>query len=217
MTIQQLIHSPRLPMYVQTFQALLQEEQKKRERFYQEMSEGQKVEFINGEVVMQSPAKLRHTTAVRNLSTLLDIYITRHNMGYVGQEKVLISLTRNDYEPDICFFGLKKARTFSPDQVRFPAPDLVVEVLSPSTEENDRGIKFVDYAAHGVTEYWIVDPEAEMIEQYVLTDESYHLHVKTDTGTVRSVAVKGFAIPVRAVFDEASKLAAVQAILGAGA
>ncbi len=217
MTIQQLLDSPILPLYVRAFEALLREEQKKRERFYEEMYEGQKVEFINGEVIIQSPAKLRHTKAVGNLSTLLDIYTTRHNMGYVGQEKMLISLIRNDYAPDICYFGPEKAQTFSPDQMKFPAPDLIVEVLSPSTEENDRGIKFVDYADHGVAEYWIVDPKEEMIEQYVLAGESYRLHVKINSGTVRSVAVKGLSIPVRAVFDEAVKLATVQAILDADA
>jgi Uma2 family endonuclease len=215
MAVQQLIRSPSLPMYVQTFQALLREEQKKRERFYAEMSEGQKVEFINGEVLMQSPAKLRDITASGNLLILLDLYVSKHNLGYVGHEKMLVTLTRNDYEPDICYFGLEKAQGFTLDQMKFPAPDLVVEVLSPSTEENDRGIKFVDYAAHGVAEYWIVDPKEEMIEQYVLADESYRLRIKTDTGIVRSVAIKGFAIPVRAVFDETARLAAIQAILDA--
>jgi len=177
------------------------------------MSEDQKVEFINGEIVMQSPAKLRHTIASQNLFTLLSLYVSKHHLGYVGHEKMLITLTRNDYEPDICYFGPEKARAFAPDQMKFPAPDLIVEILSPSTEANDRGVKFLDYAAHGVVEYWIVDPDAEMIEQYTLRDKDYHLHVKTDTGTVRSTAIEGFAVPVRAVFDEAQKIAAVRDIL----
>ncbi len=211
--IQQLIHSPSLPAYVQHFQSLLQTEREKRERFYEEMSENQKVEFINGEIVVQSPAKLRHTTASQNLLILLDTYVQKHGLGYVGHEKMLIALTRNDYEPDICYFGPEKAGAFAPDQMKFPAPDLIVEILSPSTEVNDRGIKFVDYAAHGVTEYWIVDPDAEMIEQYTLKGDTYQLHVKTDTGTARSIAIEGFAVPVRAVFDETKKLAAVRDIL----
>ncbi len=215
MTIQQLLRSPSLPVYVQRFQSLLQAEREKRERFYEEMSEQQKVEFINGEVVVQSPAKWRHTVASQNLFTLLSLYVSEHSLGFVGQEKVLVTLTRNDYEPDVCYFGTEKAQTFTPDQMKFPAPDFVVEVLSPSTEANDRGVKFVDYAAHGVTEYWIVDPDAEMIEQYVLEGEAYQLRVKMDTGTLRSIAVEGFTIPVRAVFDEAEKLAAVREILAA--
>jgi Uma2 family endonuclease len=66
-----------------------------------------------------------------------------------------------------------------------------------------------------LSEYWIVDPDAEMIEQYTLEGETYQLHVKTNTGTVRSVAVEGFSVPVRAVLDEGEKLSAVREILSA--
>jgi Uma2 family endonuclease len=211
--VQQLTRSPRLPVYVQRFQSLLQAECEARERFYEEMSELQKVEFINGEIVMQSPVKWRHTVASQNLFMLLSLYVSKHHLGYVGHEKVLVTLTRNDYEPDICYFGPEKARTFTPNQMKFPAPDFVAEVLSPSTEANDRGIKLLDYAAHGVAEYWIVDPDVEVIEQYTLKGETYQLRIKTDTGTVRSITVEGFAVSVRAVFDEAEKIAAVHEIL----
>ncbi len=211
--IQHLTRSPKLPVYIRQLQSLLQTERKKRERFYEEMSEQHKVEFINGEIVMQSPAKLRHTITSKNLLMLLDAYVQRHGLGFVGHEKMLITLTRNDYEPDICYFGPEKAGIFAPDQMKFPAPDLIVEILSPSTEANDRGIKFVDYAAHGVAEYWIVDPDAEMIEQYTLKGDTYQLHVKTNTGAVDSISIEGLSIPVRAIFDETAKLAAVQDIL----
>ena len=62
-----------------------------------------------------------------------------------------------------------------------------------------------------------MDPGEGMIEQYVLAGESYRLHVKINSGTVRSVAVEGFAVPVRAVFDEDVRLAAVRAISDADA
>lgn len=212
--MQHLIRSPRLPAHVQELQSLLREERARRERFYKEMSEEQKVEFINGEVIVQSPAKWRHTTAVRNLLILLGAYVSKHSLGCVGQEKVLITLTRNDYEPDIVYFGPGKSQALTPDQMKFPAPDLVIEALSPSTEENDRGIKFLDYAGHGVAEYWIVDPQTEMIEQYVLEDEAYQLRVKTDSGVIQSIAIENLVIPARAVFDETEMLAALQAILG---
>jgi Uma2 family endonuclease len=127
---------------------------------------------------------------------------------------MMISLTRNDYEPDVCFFSQAKAQHFVADQMRFPAPDFVVEVLSDSTEENDRGIKFDDYAAHGVVEYWIVDPGAETLEQYALqANGRYELSIKAMTGEVRSSAVPGFTIPVRAIFDEQEQRAALRAIV----
>jgi Uma2 family endonuclease len=90
-----------------------------------------------------------------------------------------------------------------------------VEALSPSTEERDRGIKFEDYAAHGVGEYWLVDPENEIVEQYRLVDETYELVMKSKTGEIESAVVDGFVIPVRAVFDDDSHRAALQAIVNA--
>lgn len=76
-----------------------------------------------------------------------------------------------------------------------------------------RGVKFEDYAAHGVSEYWLVDPEAETIEQYVLAEGGYELAVKVKTGTVASVVVPGFEIPVRAVSNDKEHLAVLQTIL----
>lgn len=198
---QQLIRSPQLPYYVQQFEALLQQERDKRRQFYEHVSEQEKAEFINGEIVIHSPAKLRHILASKNLFALLDAHVRQHNLGLVGYEKMLISLTRNDYEPDICYFGPGKAQAFTLDQMQFPAPDMVIEVLSPSTEAVDRGIKFEDYAAHGVAEYWIVDPEHEVLEQYALQSDRYELLTKVKIGAVQSVVVQGFEVSVQDIFE----------------
>jgi Uma2 family endonuclease len=197
---QQLIRSPKLPLYVQRFQSLLRAERDRREQFYEQVSEQQKAEFINGEIVIHSPAKLRHIIASKNLFALLDAFVRQNDLGFVGHEKMLITLTRNDYEPDICYFTSTKAQAFTLDQMKFPAPDLVAEVLSPSTEDIDRGIKFEDYAAHGVTEYWMVDPRQEFVEQYVLDNDQYDLLAKVRIGMVQSVVVTGFEVSVRAIF-----------------
>ncbi len=211
--IEQLMRSPRLPQVAQQLQAILQAEQQKRQRFYDEMTEEQQAEFSNGEIVVQTPVKWRHSQASQNLFALLQAYVQRRALGYVGHEKLLISLTRNDYEPDICFFGQAKASTFVPDQTRFPAPDMVVEVLSDSTEAIERGVKFEDYALHGVAEYWLVAPDQETVEQHVIARGSYELSVKVRSGTIQSVVVEGFEIPVRAIFDPSEQLATLQALL----
>ncbi len=151
--LEQMVASPALPRYVDTLQALLTDERARRERFYEEMTEQQKVEFINGEVFMHSPAKIRHTEVVGHLILLLGTYVARKDLGWVGFEKCLICLTRNDYEPDVLFYGREKAAMLQPDQMKLPPPDFVVEVLSPSTERHDRNVKFEDYGAHGITEY----------------------------------------------------------------
>lgn len=211
--LQQLLCSPRLPDAMRRLQAIARAEAKKRRYFYDVITEQQKAEFINGEIIVHSPVKLCHAVASENLFTLLKMFVRRHNLGSVFHEKILIVLTRNDYEPDICFFRTDKAASFTPAQSKFPAPDLAVEVLSESTVLIDRGIKFEDYAAHGVGEYWIVDPVAETIEQYLLHEGVYRLAVKVKTGTIASAVVPGFEIPVRAAFDGPEQLAALQAIL----
>ena len=154
---------------------------------------------------MQTPAKQRHTVASMNLSSLLDTYVELHKLGFVGAETVLISLIRNDYLPDVCFFATDKAQNFLPDQVQYPAPDLIVEVLSPGTASIDRGIKFEEYAANGVQEYWLVDPIQQTVEQYLLRDEAYELLLKIKVGEISSEVVKGFTIPIAAIFDRKVK------------
>jgi Uma2 family endonuclease len=85
--------------------------------------------------------------------------------------------------------------------MHFPAPDLVVEILSDSTEKNDRNIKFRDYASHGVKEYWIIDPNKNSLEQYLNTDNEFQLaHTFTD-GTLKTETVKGFRLDVRTIFE----------------
>jgi Uma2 family endonuclease len=211
--LEQLLNSPRLPTMVQRLHDLLDDEAQRRADFIDTVLESEKAEFINGEKIVHSPVKFKHTTAAGNLLILLKAYVNANQLGWVGFEKVMISLTRNDYEPDICFFGAGAAAAFHPDQIRFPAPDLVVEVLSASTAAIDRGVKFEDYAAHGVREYWIIDPDIETVEQYRLTGERYELAIKAQTGELRSHAVPGFVIPVRAIFDEPLNQATLRQLL----
>lgn len=113
-------------------------------------------------------------------------------------------LTRNDFEPDIAYFGESKVRSIHSETDKFPVPDFVVEVLSDCSAARDRGVKFDDYAAHGVSEYWIIDPAKELLEQYVLDSSgNYQLKFSGADGEVASAVVEGFRIPVRAIFDAA--------------
>jgi Uma2 family endonuclease len=151
--IQELLASPELPNAVDRLSMVLESERKRRERFYDEITPETKAEFINGEVIVHSPVSLNHLNATKNLMLLLDAYVRSKSLGEVFPEKALIALTRNDYEPDITYFSSAKAAGFRGKQMKFPAPDLAVEVLSQSTEHRARGIKFQDYGAHGVGEY----------------------------------------------------------------
>ncbi len=211
----QLLRSPRLPIVAEQLDALLADEAQRRAHFIDTVLESDKSEFINGEPIVHSPVKFQHNVVTKRLLVLLDTYVTMGGLGYVGYEKLMVSLTRNDYEPDICYFNAAKAAAFQPDQMRFPAPDFIVEVLSASTEANDRGVKFDDYAAHGVAEYWLIDPDTQTVEQYRLRAEVYELAIKAQSGELHSFAVPGFTIPVRAIFDDATNQATLRHLLAA--
>ena len=211
--LEQLMESPTLPEMVDELQTRLARERARREKFYEEMAEGQKTEFINGEVIMHSPAKLQHLRVKDNLHSLLQTHVRVARLGLVVGEKALCVFPRNDYEPDICFFGVEKAASLQPRQLKFPPPDFIAEVLSELTEATDRGEKFLDYQAHGVGEYWLIDPEAESLEQYVIRDGQSRLAQKSGSGEAASVVVSGFVIPVRAVFDAQLNLAVLRELL----
>jgi Uma2 family endonuclease len=125
----------------------------------------------------------------------------------------LRAFTRNDYGPDICYWSLEKAKHFSGEMTVCPVPDFICEVLSPSTERRDRSLKFDDYAAHGVLEYWLVDPAKRTIEQFVLTDGKYDLIGRFTSGVINSRAIPGFQFQAEAAFDEDINLRAMGEIL----
>jgi Uma2 family endonuclease len=208
-----ILNSPSAPLVASRLIAALEEEKNKRHAFYKDIDDDMKIEFINGEIIVHSPVKKAHTDATGFLYQLLNVFVRIHQLGYVGYEKVMIALTRNDYEPDVVFFDNEKAVGFKKDQWKYPAPDFVVEILSESTSQRDRGVKFEDYAAHGIKEYWIIDPDAETIEQYFLEAEQYQLHLKLSEGTIHSKAVNGFYILVRAIFEEQANLMELKRIM----
>lgn len=212
----QILDTPQAPLILQKAQAILNDEQQKRQAFYEWLDEDKKAEFINGEVVVHSLALDRHNSAMLLLATLLNVYVNDRQLGCVRAEKALVELTRNSYEPDVCFFGLAKASRITDDQLYYPAPDFVTEVLSKSTEKNDRETKFADYAAHGIAEYWIIDPLRRTIEQHGIDDDTGEyalLGAFGIKGTISSHAITNFSIPVRAVFDAKANMMALRELL----
>jgi Uma2 family endonuclease len=81
----------------------------------------------------------------------------------------------NSFEPDLFWISPENAQCFLEENGRYwrGAPDLVVEILSPSTASDDRGVKFEVYQKHGVGEYWLVDPEAKFVEVHRLEGRKF--------------------------------------------
>lgn len=209
-----LLADPTLPEAVSQLTKVLRDEAQRRLRFYDEITPEMKAEFINGEVIMHSPATSQHTETRMCVTNLLNNFVRLHELGLVHDEKTLCTFQRNDYEPDVVFFGKKKALMIKPSTLQFPPPDFICEVLSSSTEKRDRGVKFSDYEAHGVAEYWIVDPKTKTLEQYVLgRSKRYELRLKSRSGEVESTAIKGLRLPIRAFFDAKANRATLRELL----
>jgi len=211
--LDRLLAAPNLPELIEEARRAWAREQKLRKKFYDEITPEHKWEFIQGEVVMHSPALDRHLVASQRIYDLFSAYARVHQAGIVRHEKAMTTFPRNDYEPDVMFFGTAKAALVGPETLKFPVPDLAVEVLSPSTEHRDRGVKFTDYALHGVGEYWIVDTVTESVEAHRIQGEAYPPAERQTEGMIESDVLPGFEMPVKAVFDEAENLEALKRIL----
>lgn len=211
--LEQVLRSPRLVEFTDAIVGTLAAERSARGSFRARAGDGFREEFINGEVVEQMSNKDWHTVTLDRLGVLIGTFVKLRRLGAVRREQALTAFPRNDYCPDLCFWTAAKAVGAEPDQFVYPPPDFVIEVLSPSTVHRDRGVKFEDYEAHGVREYWIVDPETTSIEQYVERSGAYQRVPAGADGVLRSEVIAGLELPVAAAFDDAVQMDALRAIL----
>ena len=82
------------------------------------------------------------------------------------------------------------------------APDMVIEILSPSTARNDRTLKFDIYRRSGVREYWIVDPDTKTVSVHVLKSGEYVTRAYTDADSVAVHVLEGCTINLADVFED---------------
>jgi Uma2 family endonuclease len=137
---------------------------------------------VSGNLNDQLRARIRKTGLGRVLYAPLDVHLGR---GTVVQPDLVVVLARNE-----AIIGPKKLTG---------APDLLVEVLSPSTKSRDRKGKLRRYERAGVREYWIVDPETHIVEQYVLRNGKYG--PPTVSGErIRLRILRGITIDLREVW-----------------
>jgi Uma2 family endonuclease len=132
-------------------------------------SEGStRYEIIDDELVVTPGPSTRHQRVVMRLASALHAFATARDLGEVLPGPVDVLFAEGDYfEPDIVFVAKERAHLIRDRGVEGP-PDLVVEILSPSTAGRDRGIKLERYRLFGVAAYWVVDPEACTIEVWDL-------------------------------------------------
>ena len=161
-------------------------------------------ELLDGELVMVPSPRTSHQQVAGELFIILQLYVRRTELGefFIAPFDVVLwdGDEANVVEPDLLFVSTARASIITEANVQ-GAPDLVVEVLSPSTEGRDKGRKRELYARHGVGEYWLVDPDARSIEVLRLGATGYETAGTYEPGqALASPTLEGLTIDVDEVF-----------------
>ncbi|HXV82107.1 MAG TPA: Uma2 family endonuclease [Candidatus Binatia bacterium] len=132
-------------------------------------------EILQGELTVTPAPSTKHQTTSGNLLVLLSLYIRERDLGKLFHAPIdLILESTSVLQPDLLFVS-KTRQSIITERAIEGAPDLVVEILSSTTSRTDRVTKARIYARHSVPVYWIVDPEREAIEIYLLEANGYRL------------------------------------------
>lgn len=130
-------------------------------------------QLLHGEYLMSPPPTDAHQKVVGKIFLTLTQFLTTGELRIAPTGVYLEE--ENFVEPDIFWVNPENTHCQLHPDGRYwhGAPDLVVEVLSPSTAAQDRGSKFDLYEKHGVREYWLADPEAQFVEVYTLVEQTF--------------------------------------------
>jgi Uma2 family endonuclease len=132
-------------------------------------------EILEGELTVTPAPGTKHQTASGNLFVLLAHYIKERDLGKLFHAPIdLILESTSVLQPDLLFVSKARQRIITEKAIE-GVPDLVIEILSPGTSRTDRLTKAQIYARYGVPVYWIVDPEQEVLEIYLLEANGYRL------------------------------------------
>jgi len=139
-------------------------------------NDGRRYEIIEGVLYVSNAPDIDHQFTVVKLVSQMDVFVTQNQLGYVltAPFEVHLSEKTRPVQPDVLF--IKAERWPAPGAKYFNgAPDLIVEVLSPSTRRVDQSIKFRAYEKAEVAEYWIIDPKTRLVQLYRIDNQEYVL------------------------------------------
>jgi Uma2 family endonuclease len=170
---------------------------------YMTTPDDKRYQLLDGELILAPSPTDKHQAVVGELFVALHQFITQNNLGRVRVSPYDVVLSNYDVaQPDILFVSNERSDIIVGPNIR-GAPDLVVEILSPSTSRYDRGYKRALYSRHGVREYWLVDPDNETVEVLAESNEGLTLVATYHKGaTLTSPLLEGLAIDLEQIFAQ---------------
>ena len=160
-------------------------------------------QLLDGEMILAPSPTQRHQAIGAQLFVALRQFVNDNGLGRVWFAPLDVILSEFDVaQPDILFVSNARSEIVTEANIQ-GAPDLVVEIFSPSTEEIDRGYKRVLYGRHGVQEYWLVNPDAETVEVITMGPEGLDPQASYRRGeTLSSLLLQGLSIDLDLIFRE---------------
>jgi Uma2 family endonuclease len=159
-------------------------------------------ELINGEIVKKSAPTPLHQEISFLLSLHFGNYILANRLGKMFTAPVDVYLHEFSHVlPDLIFISTENLAIIDYKDGIIGVPDLVVEIISPSSIYKDRVMKNNDYQAAGVPEYWLVDSKNQAVEVYENINKAFHLFsFAAETGKIQSKLLQGFELDITTIF-----------------
>jgi Uma2 family endonuclease len=168
--------------------------------------DGKRHELIDGEHYVTPSPNIKHQQVVGSLYFLIQSWLEQHAVGRVFVAPLDVVFSHHDVvEPDLLYFShARAAEVLTPEYVR-GAPELVIEVGSPSTRQRDETIKRRLYERAGVSEYWVVDPELDVVRIYRRSGDRFVRPVELSRegdDVLRTPLLAGLDLPLGRIFRD---------------
>ena len=161
--------------------------------------DGKQHEIIDGEHYMNPAPNTYHQTVSRLIQFQLMQQVEMQKLGVVYDAPTDVQLSDHDIiQPDLVVVLAENRNIITPIKIK-GVPDLVVEILSPSTKKKDIELKHQLYCRSGIPEYWIVDPDEHLIQQFALVGAEYRL-LGSESTAISPRIIEGVTVDLTAVW-----------------
>ena len=169
---------------------------------YANLEGDERYELLDGELILVASPNRDHQMISLRLASRMLSFVDENDLGWVFDAPFDVLLTDTDtVQPDVMFVSREREHVSTPANIQ-GAPDLVVEILSPSSSRRDWREKRELYARHGVLEYWIIDPTNRIVSVMQLQDGVLEIEQTcADGDTATSTVLDGFSVRLDSIFS----------------
>ena len=170
---------------------------------YADLEGDERYELLDGELILVAAPNEGHQTASLRMIVRMNAFVDENGLGRVFHAPYDVLFTDTDVvQPDVMFVSKERYHIRTPANIQ-GAPDLAVEILSPSSSRRDWHHKRELYARHGVREYWIIDPTNRIVSVLQLRDGMLEIEQTcTEGDTAESLVLEGFSVSLGELFAE---------------